>query len=93
MIINVNHAKKFGISLQAQAIETKHVKSPHCGKKKVIRHIGTFPSMTTDSELTPNKKTGGQWNDLMGKMKNYTPERYHQRLDNASLQTGKRWKG
>ena len=68
-------------------------KCPHCGKKKVIRHIGTFPSMTTDSELTPNKKTGGQWNDLMGKMKNYTPERYHQRLDNASSQTGKRWKG
>lgn len=66
---------------------------PHCGEKKVARHIGEFPNMATDSNLTANKKTGGQWNDLMGKMKNYTPERYHSKLDTASSQTGKRWKG
>tara|TARA_R110000824_G_scaffold48542_5_gene137023 strand:- start:1265 stop:1561 length:297 start_codon:yes stop_codon:yes gene_type:complete len=66
-------------------------KCPHCGKKKVVRHIGEFPSLATDSTLTPNKKTGGQWNDLMGKMKGYTPKRYHDGLDSSSSKTGKRW--
>ena len=66
-------------------------KCPHCGKKKVVRHIGEFPSLATDTTLTPNKKTGGQWNDLMGKMKGYTPKRYHDTLDNSSSKTGKRW--
>lgn len=66
-------------------------KCPQCGEKKVVRHIGEFPSMTTDSTLTANKKTGGQWNDLMGKMKNYTPQRYHERIDRAGSNKGKRW--
>ena len=65
---------------------------PHCDEKKVVRHIGEFPNMATDSNMTANVKTGGQWNDLMGKMKNYTPKRYHDKLDNASSKTGKRWK-
>jgi putative FmdB family regulatory protein len=67
-------------------------KCPHCGEKKVTRHIGEFPSLTTDTNLTPNKKTGGQWNDLMGKVKNYTPERFHEKLDKASSKSGTRWK-
>ena len=66
-------------------------KCPHCGKKKVVRHIGEFPTLATDSTLTANKKTGGQWNDLMGKMKGYTPKRYHDGLDSSSSKTGKRW--
>jgi putative FmdB family regulatory protein len=68
-------------------------KCPHCKKKKVVRHIGEFPSTATDSTLTADKKTGGQWNDLMHKMKSYTPGRFHDKLDKASSQTGKRWKG
>ncbi len=67
-------------------------KCPYCGKKKVVRHIGEFPSMATDTTLTANKKTGGQWNDLMHKVKSYTPDRYHERLDSATSKTGKRWK-
>ena len=68
-------------------------KCPHCGENKVVRHIGEFPSTTVDTSLTPNKKTGGQWNDLMQKMKSYTPERMHDKLDHASSQTGRRWSG
>ena len=68
-------------------------KCPYCGEKKVIRHIGEFPSMATDSTLNANTKTGGQWNDLMHKMKSYTPDRFHDKLDKSTSQTGKRWKG
>lgn len=66
-------------------------KCPHCGEKKVVRHIGEFPSTAADSNLTANKKTGGQWNDLMQKMKSYTPDRFHSKLDQSSSQTGRRW--
>ena len=65
---------------------------PHCKKKKVVRHIGEFPSTATDSNLTANKKTGGQWNELMHKMKSYTPDRFHDKLDKASSQSGRKWK-
>ena len=65
---------------------------PECGEKKVVRHIGAFPNMATDTNLTANKKTGGQWNDLMQKVKSYTPDRYHDKLDKAGSQTGTRWK-
>lgn len=65
---------------------------PHCKKKKVKRTLPTeFPQMEADSTLTANKKTGGQWNELMGKMKDYTPNRYHDKFDKASSNSGKRW--
>jgi putative FmdB family regulatory protein len=67
-------------------------KCPHCKEKKVIRGFVEFPSTTTDSTLTANKKSGGQWNELMHKMKNYTPDRLHDRLDQSSSRTGKSWK-
>jgi len=67
-------------------------KCPHCGKKKVVRHIGEFPLTATDTTLTANKKTGGRWNDLMTKIKDYTPQRLHYKLDKSSSKTGKRWK-
>ena len=47
--------------------------------------------MEADSTLTANKKTGGQWNELMHKMKDYTPNRYHDKFDKASSNSGKRW--
>ena len=65
---------------------------PHCKKKKVKRTLPTeFPQMEADSTLTANKKTGGQWNELMHKMKDYTPNRYHDKFDKASSNSGKRW--
>ena len=47
--------------------------------------------MKTDTTMTANKKTGGQWNELMTRMKNYTPDRYHTRLDTATSRTGRRF--
>ena len=65
---------------------------PHCKKKKVKRTLPTeFPQLEADTTLTANKKTGGQWNDLMHKMKNYTPDRYHDKLDKSTSQTGRKW--
>jgi|TARA_R110001583_G_scaffold5565_2_gene29950 putative FmdB family regulatory protein len=65
---------------------------PHCKKKKVKRTLPTeFPQMGVDQTLTANKKTGGQWNELMNKVKDYTPERFHGKLDKSSSQSGKRW--
>lgn len=66
---------------------------PHCKKKKVKRTLPSEFHLDADTTLTANKKTGGQWNDLMHKMKDYTPDRYHDKLDKASSNTGKRWGG
>ncbi len=64
---------------------------PHCKKKKVKRTLpNEFPQLEADTTLTANKKTGGQWNDLMHKMKNYTPDRYHDKLDKASSNSGRK---
>jgi len=69
-------------------------KCPHCGEKKAVsRHIGAFPSTQTDTTMSANKTTGGQWNELMTRMKNYTPERHHHKLDTASSQSGRRFRG
>lgn len=51
------------------------------------------PLLLSDSKLTANKKTGGQWSELMGKIKKGIPKRYHQKLDISSSRTGKRWMG
>jgi len=56
---------------------------PECGKKKVYQKVSET-TMGSDMTLTPNKKTGGDWNTLVGKMKKGTPERYHHGLDKAS---------
>ena len=65
---------------------------PHCKKKKVKRTLPTeFPQMESDTTLSANKKTGGQWNDLMHKMKNYTPTRLHDKLDKSTSQRGRKW--
>ena len=65
---------------------------PHCKKKKVKRTIPTeFPTLEADSTLTANKATGGRWNELMSKVKNYTPNRCHDKLDKSSSRTGRKW--
>jgi hypothetical protein len=43
--------------------------------------------------LTPNKATGGRWNELMAKMKSGLPQRYARKLDAPNNATGRRWKG
>ena len=50
-------------------------------------------SLNSDSLLNANRATGGQWNELMTRMKSGIPKRYHNTLDAASKNTGRRWLG
>jgi putative FmdB family regulatory protein len=54
---------------------------------------GFTQSIGSDATFTANKATGGQWNELMGKMKKGLSRRYHDRLDQASSRTAIRWRG
>jgi putative FmdB family regulatory protein len=63
-----------------------------CGCNKINRNysaIGIF----SDNNCTPNSKTGGEWNELMSKIKPKIPKRYHKNLDAASSRTARRWMG
>lgn len=67
---------------------------PSCGADTIVKDYGTMrQSMNSDSTLTPNKATGGRWNELMSRMKKGLPTRYHQNLDRASSTTGRTWLG
>lgn len=58
---------------------------PKCQKKAVIRDFMTEGvGMAMDTTLTPNKATGGAWNELMAKMKKTLPPRHRRKLDAAS---------
>jgi putative FmdB family regulatory protein len=65
----------------------KPIKSPcpQCGKKAVIRdYMSEGVGMAMDTTLSPNKATGGAWNELMNKMKTTLPPRHRRKLDAAS---------
>jgi putative FmdB family regulatory protein len=69
-------------------------KCPSCGKKKVSKDYGTMrQALSSDATLNANKATGGKWNELMKRMKNGIPKRYHSNLDTASSRTGRTWLG
>ena len=62
---------------------------PKCNKKKVLRDYGTEAvGMAMDTTLSPNKATGGAWNELMAKMKPGLPQRFRRNLDAASERRG-----
>lgn len=67
---------------------------PQCGEKKIIKDYGSMKqSLNSDSLLNANRATGGKWNELMTRMKSGIPKRYHNTLDAASKNTGRRWLG
>ena len=68
---------------------------PSCKKKKsVVRDYNSFSqSIGSDATVTPNKVTGGKWNEMMGRMKKGLAKRYHKNLDSASSNTGRYWSG
>lgn len=68
---------------------------PHCKAKKSVdkNWMGTSLSINSDMTLTPNKATGGRWNELMAKMKSGLPERYAKKLDKPNNMSGRSWKG
>jgi putative FmdB family regulatory protein len=62
---------------------------------KVARATVYSTSMNSDTTMTPDKATGGQWGELMSRMKKGAGVRKADadRLDRASSRTGRRWKG
>ena len=40
---------------------------PECGEEEVNREVSGY-GICIDTNVTPNKATGGQWNELMQKM-------------------------
>jgi len=66
---------------------------PECGEKNVQKVIGGFPGLGCDTTLTPDKKTGGQWSEMMNKIKSYVPDASKKKLDQATNVTGRRWYG
>lgn len=67
---------------------------PQCSEKKIVKDFGSMKqSLNSDSLLNANKATGGRWNELMSRMKRGMPKRYHENLDAASRNTGRRWLG
>ena len=44
-----------------------------------------------DTNLTPDKATGGQYSEMIDKMKRGTPKAYHETLDRGTNQNGSIW--
>lgn len=67
---------------------------PNCGESKIIKDYGSMrQSLSSDSNLNPNTATGGQWNELMSRMKSGISKRHHENLDQATSRTGRTWLG
>jgi len=66
---------------------------PECGAEEVQKIIGGFPGLAADSTMTPDKKTGGQWSEMMNKVKKGIPKKYHGGIDKSTNMNGKRWYG
>ena len=67
------------------------MKCPECGKKKCVSRSGVYEtSMGVDMNVTPDKKTGGDFSRLMDKIKHggQVPQRYHDSLDKATSRRG-----
>jgi len=60
---------------------------PHCGESQVKR-IVSVTTMGVDMNVTPDKKTGGDFSRLIEKLKYGTPERYHAGLDKSAGRRG-----
>ena len=70
------------------------MKCPECGKKKCVSRSGVYEtSMGVDMNVTPDKKTGGNWSKLVDKMKSGVPQRFHDNLDSSKHHSGRRWSG
>ena len=67
---------------------------PECGKKEVTKSwAGVTPGIGCDMTLTPDKKTGGQWSEMMSRIKKGLPKKYHGGIDKSTNMSGQRWKG
>ncbi len=68
---------------------------PECGKQEVRKGFRTPPTASADTTLTPDKATGGRWSEMMERIKHngQVAPKYHDKLDQSSKRTGRRWFG
>ena len=64
----------------------------NCGKH-TVKSIPALVEIFSDSTLTPDKKTKGDWGKLMTKMKKGLPKRTHETLDRATSRNSRRYRG
>jgi putative FmdB family regulatory protein len=88
-----NHVFDQYLKIEERELPTKD-KCPNCKKKGVQRDYNNFSqTIGSDATLTPDRATGGRWNELMGRMKKGLSKRHHKNLDEATARTGKYWRG
>ena len=67
-------------------------KCKKCDELSIVRdYAGFTQSIGVDSNVTPDKKTNGQWSQLMTKMKKGLSPKYHHSLDRTANHSGTRW--
>lgn len=70
---------------------------PKCQKEGEVRRDWSYnkPGLGVDKTMTADSKTGGQWSELMEKMKCAHPKRFHKKFDTRERQEdmGRRWYG
>lgn len=69
---------------------------PGCLKKGVLERIVSNIMIASDSTLSPNKATGGQWNALIDKITNTgagIDNTAKKNLEQTKHNRGRRWKG
>ena len=66
---------------------------PHCKAEECVSKSwkNCTPSLGADWNLTPNKVSGGRWNELMSKIKAGMPENARKRFDKGNNAKGTRW--
>ena len=66
---------------------------PKCGEVGCIsKSVGAFPGIGVDLTLTPDKKTGGQFSELMKRIKESVPERLRKNVGRSETMRGHRWR-
>ena len=64
---------------------------PECEHNECSRNILNSVMAAVDTNLTPDKATGGQYSEMIDKMKHGTPKSYHETLDRGTNQNGSIW--
>jgi len=77
----------------AQRDNPTKVACPHCGQDRCVNKSwkDCTPGLGADWSLTPNKASGGRWNELMSKIKSGLPEHARKRFDKGNNAKGTRW--
>jgi len=77
-------------AMRTIASRDEPIECPECGSSECKRNI-TSALGAVDTTLTPDKATGGQFSQLMDKMKRSSTKDAHATLDRASSRNAGMW--